>query len=116
MDDLTQLFIRACKSRNPKARVKSVYRRFYQYCDREREQGEYDGYISRILLDICIEHDLLSIHKLIDELDPDYYMKKVMKDARGYREQVIDLCISAIRLTKKDDLKGLRPPLRFRKP
>jgi hypothetical protein len=113
MDNLTQLFIRACKSANPKKRVRSVYRRFYNTYN-ENEQNEYDRYIAIILLDICDEHKLLSLKKLATELDPNHFLKSLYKEEETYLQEVIRICTSAIRLTEVKKLEGLTPPRKFR--
>lgn len=50
MEKLEILFIRACKSRNPERRLKSVYKRFY-YPKPKQE------YIANVLMSICEKYD-----------------------------------------------------------
>jgi len=114
MDNITQLFIRACKSANPERRVKSVYRRFYNYCKRENKSNEYDKHIANILIDICESHKLLSVSKLATELDPHRFYKSLRIEKLTYCQELIAICTGAIRLAKVNQLEGLTSPLKFR--
>ena len=64
MDNVTALFIRACKSLNPETRVRSVYRRFYGSTEPCNAQLAY------LLCEIVQEYKLISTTGLIARLDP----------------------------------------------
>jgi hypothetical protein len=110
MNKYTQLFIRACKSNNPKQRVQSVYNRFYgKFADSETP-------IAGLLLEICEDYNLLTLSKLASELDPNHPLRRLFPERceNNYWQNVINICTSAIRLTTKDKLEGFISPRRFR--
>lgn len=53
MDNITQLWIRACKSENSKQRLRSVYRRFY--CNIENKE-EVDISVANLLIGIVDQY------------------------------------------------------------
>lgn len=61
MKPIDQLWIRACKSEDPKKRLLSVYRRFYcSYEDSEK-------YIFHILLGVCEKHCPIDPTRLVSD-------------------------------------------------
>jgi len=107
MEKLTQLFIRACKSRNPQVRVRSVYRRFY---------GDYSNpevHIMGILAAICDEFLELKVLDIISEMNPDNAWKYGKSDS--YESAVIKFLTSKIRLSEVSRFEGLQAPLMFRR-
>lgn len=60
MNNLEQLFIRACKAKEPRKRLNSVYRRFY-LVDEDTSYG-----IGRILLQICEKYNLGTLSHVVN--------------------------------------------------
>lgn len=109
MTSIEQLFIRACKSYHPKTRLASVYRRFY---------GEYSNstfHIAGILASICDKYITIKAADFIDALNPGIVWKYDPKENLQHFEIAMNFMVSQIRHTKASDLKGLTPPLRFRR-
>tara|TARA_R110002072_G_scaffold299355_1_gene474686 strand:+ start:1313 stop:1645 length:333 start_codon:yes stop_codon:yes gene_type:complete len=108
MNKIDQLFIRACKSRNPKKRVLSVYRRFY--CSRDN----VEFYVAGTLTDIVDKNLDYSASDMLSDMNPDNAWRWVEGDA-SYWERVNAVLISKIRLSKIDKFEGLTAPLMFKK-
>ena len=110
MDKLTQLFIRACKVKNPRKRVLSVYRRFYY-----AGSGDPSCHIVLILAKICDTYSLFGSAALLSELHPSNAWKHSGQgEAATYEERCVGLLISKIRLTKIAVFPGLTRPAPFR--
>lgn len=105
MDNITQLFIRACKSVNAKVRLRSVYRRFYCKLD---DVDRIDENITEILITIVEHFNPMTISKLFREMESYYY-----KDLT-YHQKKHSVMISQLRLTDKSKLVGMRVPRRFK--
>ena len=70
MDNTTLLFIRACKSKDPRTRIESVYRRFYLSASTEEQEQKH---IVIILAKVCDTAKIpITFVDLIDELQPDH--------------------------------------------
>lgn len=108
MNKLHQLFIRACKSKNPNRRILSVYRRYYV------RYGMYEDHradIMNILVAVVDTYTKMTVANVIDRLNPDHgFLDKDMI----YIDRVIEMCISKIRFTNTEDLVGLTAPCKFR--
>lgn len=91
MNNTDILFIRACKSKSPEKRLASVYRRRYG------KYPNYEIYITNILTRICEEHNLISISKLILELNPETDWK--YQDER-FENKIYKILLSTIRLSE----------------
>lgn len=110
MDKIEQLFIRACKAKDPLKRVKNVYCRFYlpAYI---KEDGVH---ITNILLNICEKYQVCSLTKTVNALNPNNgYFRTV--DSRSYHERCVDVFIGFIRLSEVNKFPGLTTPAMFRK-
>lgn len=108
MDNTTQLFIRACKSQNTAYRLKRLYSSIYY--------GEYDNtHVKHILAKIVEEHQLISITKLMYEIDPSSKWKYGVSDDASHNEHMVAVLASIIRLTEVSKLKGYKVPTRFRR-
>jgi hypothetical protein len=105
MNNITQLFIRACKSDNAKVRLRSVYRRFY--CKLE-DMDRVDENITEILITIVEQVNPMAISKLFREMES-YYCEHL-----SYKEKKQCVMISQLKLTEKSKLLGMRVPRRFR--
>ena len=110
MDNLTMLFIRACKSKNPEKRLYSVYRRFY---------GNYENVessISYILSKICESHINITTTQLIDKLSPSntWMYKNDENVETPYYIIVMRMLCSEIRYTPMNKLEDFVKPATFR--
>ena len=76
MDNISQLLIRACKSKNPTRRLKSVYRRFYGRYDERTE----DVAISDILVHLVDKVAPMKLSEYLREVSSykSYYEVSVM--------------------------------------
>jgi hypothetical protein len=105
MDNITQLFIRACKSDKAKVRLRSVYRRFYCKLD---DVDRIDENITEILITIVEQVNPMTISKLFREMESYYY------GHLSYKEKKQCTMISHLKLTEKSKLVGMRVPRRFK--
>lgn len=111
MKPLDQLWIRACKSKNPETRLKSVYRRFY--CVNSVEESE--RYILCILIDVCKNHcpiETLDVISKFLEIKNLYNMipSKQLDDYITFYQ----VLVNHIRFTEVKKIEGLTKPARFR--
>lgn len=103
------LFIRACKSRNPQKRLKSVYRRFY-LADVEHS----DVYILGILAEIVDQYIPMTLTEALSRMNPeDIYTWKAEND--NYTSRCLASVTSYIRLTGASKFPGLARPLKMKK-
>lgn len=107
MNKLDQLFVRACKSKNPDVRILSIYRRFYYGVP------SWDS-IAALLARICDEHMDIRVGTLLSDLSPVNAWKYGTEEETPYWERVVRVLTSKIRTAKIDNFEGLTPPLRFR--
>lgn len=108
MDKIEALFVRACKSSNSAARIKSVYRRFY-YPEYKSEAVAY------ILIRIVSNYDLIRLHDLIHDLNPKDAWEFGCNEETPYYERVVAVMTSVIRLTNVDKFPDYPVPAMFRK-
>jgi len=106
MDKISQLWIRACKSKSPTERVHSIYRRFY--CSMSGD--DRDRAITGILSVIVDEHTCFPTGDLITKLSPNNY---VYGEA-SYYSQSKQVMMATIRQPEKSCFTGLTSPLKFR--
>ena len=109
MKNLDILFIRACKSSNPRKRLKSVYRRFY---------GDYEHgniFIIHKLVDVAEEYLPVNVSKLVQALDPDENFRHLVGGTYDYRDEILRFFINHFRFTLASKLKenGFISPTRF---
>lgn len=87
MNTTDQLIVRACKVERSKSykRLHSVYRRFY--CP-DPDKTQHIKYIAHILIDLCKRYKVISIEKLIFELNPS---NMTFQDGKrhSYNERVV---------------------------
>ena len=105
MSKIEMLFVRACKSRNPYKRVRSVYRRFYW------SGGASDHIISGLLADICDKYLEVKLHEVIERLDPNGFMRDPNE---SHTERAFKYCVSRLRLSEVARFPGYRIPCRFK--
>lgn len=108
MEKIEALFVRACKSRNSVARIKSVYRRFY-YPEYKPEA------VACILTRIASKYNLVKLHEIIDDLNPRDAWKFGCNEESPYYERVVAVMSSTIRLTNVDKFPDYPVPAMFRR-
>jgi hypothetical protein len=111
MDASTQLFIRACKTKNPLKRVERVYKKFYLY----QSQPVDKHHIVNILLDICQKGDVLTVRTMVNALDPDQFGYYGLSDGDTFIEKVFKILVSKIRLCRVSKFGGFISPIKFRR-
>jgi hypothetical protein len=99
--DLESIFIRACKSRNPEVRLKSVYRRFY--C----KEKPSEILLAYLLSEIVDKYKLISVQRLISEFDE----KFARVDAK---QAFLWTIVNSIRYSETKKFTDLRIPRRFK--
>ena len=107
MDKTEMLFIRACKSMNPRIRVASVYKKFYLLSgitDYER-----DMHIAMILGGIVDKYKLMTACDMVTMLSPSQKIFYEDVDSPGYYTIVRNGFTSKIRLSPVEDFPGLIP-------
>jgi hypothetical protein len=105
MDNITQLWIRACKVENSNLRLRSVYRRFY--CNIE-DTSRLDGIIASILVSIVDHINPMTTSEWCREFESFY------REGLNYEQKKLCVLVSRLRLTSRDKLVGMAIPLRFR--
>jgi len=112
MNKIDQLIIRACKSKNPDTRLKSVYRRFY--CS---DEELFFASITGILARLCEDNLSFTVGALITELNPGngwkYGVNTIARDY-NYWEHCSKVLSSRIRLSMVSEFDGLSIPRRFK--
>jgi len=111
MRKLDQLFVRACKSKDPKKRLLSVYRRFYLDTDEDPVP-----YISSILLTITEEFNLLSARALIAGLKQAKLFSRLLneEEEEEFEQTLFGILMTTIRFTPGIKLPGLSIPCKFK--
>lgn len=109
MDKIDQLFIRACKSKDPMVRLMSLRRRFYHV--------DPDSIIHLIvkLAGICDEYLSVKIIDVIEGASPHRMMFLQNEKPEDYNTRCLRFLIREIRLSKVDNFPGLMAPAIFRK-
>ena len=108
MDKTTQLFIRACKSKDSYTRLRSVYRRFYL------DDLNWEPHVVLILSRICDNYLNLSTIDIITGVSPhkDWMYPEELRD--DYHYKALSYLSTVIAHTKIDNFEGLSRPRRFR--
>lgn len=105
MKNLDQLFIRACKSKNARTRLKSVYNRFYfGKCIVHQEP-----FINTILLDLAQKLYPITPSKLYSGM-----MDEAFFSNNDYHSNILSVMINHFRFAEKTNLEGLTTPAFFR--
>ncbi len=116
MSKTRMLFIRACKSKDPAKRLKSVYRRTYL------ADSNADFHIANILLSIVKDYDLATLDKFLAAMSPDndwMYADNNAKEPLPYWTKVKLVCTTVIRFTEAKKCEGMIWPAwsrRYSKP
>jgi hypothetical protein len=105
MEVTTQLFIRACRSKDPHKRVRSVYRRYYLGVIDEHTSFYLSGILSSIVDEWC----KMTFCEIIDECNPSN-ASRYEDEIVSYHDLVLKVLISKIRHTRSSKFKGLRIP------
>jgi hypothetical protein len=110
MEKLEQLFIRACKSKDPQTRVRSVYRRYYvNYTIPE-------PHIINILAKICDKYVPMKVTEMIYGLHPDNrWINGNGEDEYNYTIISLNVLINKIRFSETNKFPGITSPAMFRK-
>lgn len=105
METITNLIIRACKSKDPHTRLKSVYRRFYLM--------DLDGcdHLINILSQICEEYNLMSLTDYIYATMP---YNRWLHDDSPYNDVRYSILFHRVRHAKTTEFEGYRIPARYR--
>lgn len=101
MTKIEILLVRGCKSKNPKVRLKSLYKRFYYY-----EYKDSDMII--ILVNICDKYCKFSNFELVSKLAPQIWNNE------SFETRALNTLISKIRFSKIEKFKSYIPPAKFR--
>jgi hypothetical protein len=109
VDTTDQLFIRACKSKNSDARIRSVYRRFY-YSGKENNDVHIAGILSRL----CEQYLDYTVGDLINDLHPGNGWKYGIEEDADHWTRCVAVLASKIALSKVSKFPGLTSPLMFR--
>lgn len=110
MSPIDKLLIRACKSENPKKRLRSVYRRFYLRADDKVFRTAMIAILSRIIEGQRLPYRLYDILVGVDPKSGThgYYDGE-------YDEHVLDTVIGIIRYASREKFSDLSwTPKRFR--
>lgn len=108
MDKTQMLFIRACKSSDPKIRLVSVYRRFY---NPHLNTEERKPMIALILSKIVDQYrPYTESWSLLDLLSP----SNDWRNGTAYWDKVINVLMNRIRFSGREKFPGFIPPLKFR--
>lgn len=111
MDPITNLIIRACKSKNSDRRLRSVYKRFY--LRNNINEDNYKWFMVDYLAEICQEYTKPRLNDIITKLDPDNI--RHMKNT-SYVDRAYQLLKNEIQLTSRHDFPDtFRVPAKFRK-
>ena len=110
MDKIEQLWICACKSKNPYKRVLTLHKRFYgAYEDNELANKVA---VTGLLVQIVDKYVPMTASELIGKLQHTYFFGKGVEEC--IRNKSFEVMISRIRLSRAECFEGLIPPLRFR--
>jgi len=104
MTKIDQLFIRACKSKDPYKRLKSIRRRFYI------RLNDDDKYITMKLAEICDTYIPVKSIKIFEDLTHPFVMRNAT-----IQEKLFRLFLNNIRFAEITAFPGMIPPAMFRK-
>ena len=111
MESIEQLFIRACKSKDPHKRVRSVYRRFYLVSYGFCEDHTVD--IASILTAIADRYMTTNRSEMVNLLAPQTLFPR--RDRDSYWDRVVNVMVSQLRLAPAARFPGYIPPAKLRK-
>ena len=106
MDNITQLFVRACKSNNPEQRIYSVYKRFYNRLEMPDQRKA--AVLTDILSFIVDEYCPMKANKLINEINNYWYKDMDLQD------RMLLIMINQIRFQITTKTHTLRTPRKFK--
>lgn len=110
MDSVKQLIIRACKSKNPEKRLRTLYRRFYL----TQVDDKTDFFIAGILTSICDTYLNVTVTQMVSDFCPQTAWKHGIDDEDTYWAAAVKILTGYIRLAERDRFPGLTPPAQFR--
>ncbi len=109
MDKLDQLFIRACKSKDPMTRLMSLRKRFY-YVD-----SDNITHLIVKLADICDEYLSIKVIDVVEGINPRKGMFLLNDKPKDYNTRCLRFLVNKIRFSKTENFPGLTDPAMFRK-
>jgi len=104
MTKIDQLFIRACKSKDPYKRLKSLRRHFYIHLNDD------DKYITMKLAEICDTYLPVKSIKIFEELTHPFLIHEATIQDKLFR-----IFLNNIRFAEITAFPGMRAPAMFRK-
>lgn len=108
MDKMTQLWIRACKSKDPSKRLHSVLRRFYLVGGNGTYKLEAIIHHLSVIVDKYISVDSYTLYKELTQEDTFF------RDDRTPQEKMLSFMVRTIAFTEVSKLDGLTTPCKFR--
>ena len=111
MNNQTQLFIRACRSKDPHTRVKSVFKRYYL------NDGEAcTKHLIVVLSEICDKYQPFKTLGLLSALDPNgpWYFTRDGEQKPTYHQACLHVLVNRIRIAPNADFQGLSTPLKYK--
>lgn len=108
MNKLEMLWVRACKSTDPKTRLASIARRFYL-------NDEPEGLLVSVLGELTTKYEIVTAQDAIT-----YFLRPTLPydepESRTTRQMALDFLIDAVRYSPGNKFPGMIPPLIFRRP
>jgi len=108
MTKTQQLIIRACKSKNPQRRLRSVYRRFYGRFDYDIESR----YLSIVVCDVVDDYIKPSTFDVITGVSGWDFIPKL--NAFDHNQKVLQYLMDLIRFSEESKFPGLTKAAKFR--
>lgn len=112
MDKVTQLIVRACKSRDPEVRLKTLYRRFY-LVNPDDDQTVY-FHMAGLLSTLCDNYLDVRMSRIVGDLCPSNQWKFGVNEDDSYWQGIVKVLTSYVRGAHRDSFPGLTPPAMFR--
>lgn len=110
MNKKEMLFIRACKSKNPTKRLKTLHNKIYVYESEARTENNLINSLSNI----CQDYELMGVADLIGEMSRVKGKYRFYKTKVSFQELCLEALISKIRFSGVSKFDGLIPPARFK--
>ena len=111
MNPTHQLLIRACKSRDPYKRLRSVYRRMYLL---PKDENTYQDAMIGILSGLVDEHTTVKTSYMLEMMDPNNWRFQRPGEQYCFKTRALDTLVSIIRMSPVGEFAGLRSPRKFR--
>ena len=112
LSKMDSLWIRACKSKDPDKRLRSLYRRFYLRC---LDDADLDVFLVSTLLEICERTVPVPARKILNDMNPSKFMWIEDAIPTLYWTRAKWCVVNHLRFIDRDKLPWLHLPLRFKK-